>query len=217
MAHSRTPNAALTSGACAILAAAAAAFIYGCSGDGDALSPPTMLSITTTSLPSGQFGTPYSATLAASGGTPPYRWSVSSGALAPGLTLAAATGIISGTPTTAENAEAVTVHVPDSGNPRQSSSQSLSVTINSPTVLVATTSLPSGQVSTPYSATLAASGGTPPYQWSVSGGALPPGLTLAAATGVISGSPTTAENAEAVTVQVSDSGTPRQSSSQSPA
>jgi hypothetical protein len=191
------------------------AFVSGCSGGGDALSPPTMLLIKTTSLPSGQVDTPYSTTLAASDGTPPYEWSVTSGALPPGLTLAAATGVISGTPTTAENAEAVTVQVTDSGTPRQSSSQSLSLKINANTLRVGTTSVPSGKVGAPYSATLAASGGTPPYQWSVSSGALPPGLTLAAATGVISGTPTTAENAEALTVQVSDSGTPRQTGSQS--
>ena len=175
----------------------------------------TTLRVTTTALPSGQVGTAYSTTLAASGGTPPYQWSISSGALPPGLTLSASTGVISGTPTTAENAEAVTVQVSDSGTPRQSSSQSLSVTINATTLRVATASLPSGQVGTPYSTTLAASGGTPPYQWSVSSGALPPGLTLAVSTGVISGTPTTAENAEAVTLQVTDSGAPRQSSSQS--
>jgi Putative Ig domain len=186
----------------------------GCSGGGDVPSPPTTFSITTTSLPSGQVSTPYSTTLAASGGTPPYQWSVS-GALPPGLTLAAATGVISGTPTAVENGGAVTIQVADSETPHRSSSQSLSVTISPAMLHVATTSLPSGQVSIPYSTTLTASGGTPPYQWSLSNGALPAGLTLAAATGVISGTPETVENAEAITVQVTDSATPRQSSSQS--
>ncbi len=125
----------------------------------------------------------------------------------PGLTLAGSTGVISGTTTTAENAEAVTIQVSDSGAPLQTSSQSLSVTISPTTLRVATTSLPSSQIGTAYSATLAASGGTPPYQWSISSGALPPGLTLAAATGVISGTPTTAENAETVAIQATDSGT----------
>ncbi len=45
--------------------------------------------------------------------------------------------------------------------------------------------------------------GTPPYSWSVVG-ALPPGLTLTAATGVISGTPTTA-NPYAFTIRVTDS------------
>jgi Putative Ig domain len=201
--------------ASSMLAAVAIAVISGCSGGGEALPPPGKLSIASTSLSSGQVSTAYSATLAAAGGTPPYRWSVSSGALPAGLTLAAATGVISGTPTTTENAEAVTLQVSDSGTPRQSSSQTLRLTISPATLRLATSSLPSGQVSIAYSATLAASGGTPPYQWSVSSGALPPGLTLAAATGVISGTPATAENAVAVTLQVSDSGTPHQSTSHS--
>lgn len=38
-----------------------------------------------------------------------------------------------------------------------------------------------------YAATLTAAGGNPPYKWSVSAGALPPGLKLDKGTGVISG------------------------------
>src|SRR5205085_2319181 len=65
--------------------------------------PPAGPSITTSSLPDGQAGTPYPYTiLAASGGTPPYgNWAVSTGALPPGLLLNALTSTISGTPTTA--------------------------------------------------------------------------------------------------------------------
>ncbi len=56
------------------------------------------------------------------------------------------------------------------------------------------TVLPSGQVSVPYPATtLIPFGGTPPYSgWTVVSGALPTGLTLNSATGVISGTPTLA-------------------------
>src|SRR5262245_31272951 len=57
------------------------------------------LTITTTALPAGTLGFAYSATLAATGGPPPYTWSIASGALPAGLTLAASTGVISGTPT----------------------------------------------------------------------------------------------------------------------
>lgn len=53
--------------------------------------------------------------------------------------------------------------------------------------------LPPAQVSVSYSAVLIPFGGTPPYtNWTVSSGVLPPGLTLGATTGVISGTPTTA-------------------------
>jgi hypothetical protein len=54
---------------------------------------------------------------------------------------------------------------------------------------IATTSLPAGTQNVPYAATLAAVGGTPPYSWSLSAGALPNGLGLSAG-GAISGTPT---------------------------
>ncbi|MEI6871569.1 MAG: sulfatase-like hydrolase/transferase, partial [Verrucomicrobiota bacterium] len=58
------------------------------------------LAVTTASLPSTTTGAPYSQTLAASGGTPNYTWSVSFGALPTGLALSSA-GLISGTSTAA--------------------------------------------------------------------------------------------------------------------
>jgi hypothetical protein len=45
--------------------------------------------------------------------------------------------------------------------------------------------VPSAVVVTPYSASLAASGGQPPYQWSVASGSLPAGLQLGASTGTL--------------------------------
>ena len=60
------------------------------------------LTITTTSpLPDGTIGVPYTAQMEATGGTLPYHWSISSGQLPDGLTIDPDTGEISGTPTTA--------------------------------------------------------------------------------------------------------------------
>jgi Putative Ig domain len=59
----------------------------------------TPVSITTTSLPGAAVGVPYTAQLTATGGSGHYTWSISSDSLPAGLSLNAATGVISGTPT----------------------------------------------------------------------------------------------------------------------
>ena len=74
------------------------------------------------------------------------------------------------------------------------------------TLVITTTSLPSATVGTAYSATLAASGGTAPYSWAVTSGALPSGLTLSLSGG-ITGTPSAAGTAS-FGVQATDSTTP---------
>jgi hypothetical protein len=86
------------------------------------------LSVTTTSLPSGQMGVAYSTTLAAAGGTAPYTWTLTSGVLPAGLSLASS-GAITGTPTASASNLALTFKVADSGSPAQSTTASLSLTI----------------------------------------------------------------------------------------
>ena len=56
--------------------------------------------------------------------------------------------------------------------------------------VIATKTLPAGQVTKPYNATLNAAGGVSPYTWEITGGTVPAGLILSS-TGVISGMPTT--------------------------
>ncbi len=74
------------------------------------------LTVTTTSLPGADVGTAYSQILAASGGTPPYTWTITVGALPAGLHLNQATGVISGTPTT-KGTSNFTVKATDSAKP----------------------------------------------------------------------------------------------------
>src|SRR5208282_745895 len=112
------------------------------------------VTITTPSLPNGQVGVAYAATLAATGGITPYTWSVTSGALPAGVTLNGATGALSGTPT-ASGSFTITAQVSDSESPVVSKSASFAFSIAVGTISVSTASLPNGQVGTPYSATLA--------------------------------------------------------------
>jgi len=84
------------------------------------------LTITTTSLTAGQVGTSYTRTLAASGGTAPYTWSVSAGSLPTGLSLSTA-GVISETPTV-EGTYTFTVQVTDAV--MATDTQALSITIS---------------------------------------------------------------------------------------
>jgi Putative Ig domain len=167
-------------------------------------APITALGITTTSLPSGTLTYPYSTTLGASGGVPPYAWSVTSGSLPPGLNLDPPSGLISGTPTTV-GTYPFTLQVADSQTPPATASAPLSITVNATLtqLTVVTTSLPSGTQNTGYSAMLAATGGLTPYTWSVTAGSLPVGLHLNASSGAITGTPSGAGISN-FTVQVTD-------------
>ncbi|MFN7975087.1 MAG: putative Ig domain-containing protein [Acidobacteriota bacterium] len=151
------------------------------------ISCPT-ITVNPASLPNGTQGVPYSQTVTGSGGTAPYTFAVTSGALPPGLALNAATGVVSGTPTTAGTFN-FTITATDSLG--CTGSRAYSVVINCGTITVNPASLPNGTVGVPYSQTLSASGGAAPYTFAITAGALPPGLALNGATGVISGTPTT--------------------------
>ena len=90
----------------------------------------TPLALGSTSLANATFGAHYSQTLAASGGTPPYTWSVTGGTLPPGLSLTNSTGVISGTPTTAGTSH-FTIKVTDATTPDpRTASQPLSITVD---------------------------------------------------------------------------------------
>ncbi|HUO29752.1 MAG TPA: putative Ig domain-containing protein [Bryobacteraceae bacterium] len=156
-------------------------------------------SITTASLPNGSVGTAYSQALSASGGTPPYNWTVASGSLPAGLSLSTA-GVIGGTPLTAGVAS-FTVQLTDGLG--VAASKALALTVLSNITISTVSPLPTGEISIPYSAKLAATGGTAPYTWSVTSGAPPPGLSLAAS-GAITGDPSSA-GMYSFTVQVTDS------------
>ena len=244
------------------------------------------LAVLTTALPAGRPGQPYSQTLTAFGGVPPYTWSVAQGALPPGLSLSPE-GAIAGTPSAAASAS-FTVRVTDAAG--ASAEQAFTIAVGAPDLLsvtpaggavgapialagsgfgtvagtvyfsqdavpfaaplasagwsdtaiaalvpaglapgsaavsvysattglasaslpftvvpalaVTTTGLPEATVGSPYQATLAAFGGQPPYDWSLTAGALPAGLVLNTVSGTVSGtsaSPGTADFTARVT------------------
>jgi formylglycine-generating enzyme required for sulfatase activity len=142
--------------------------------------------ISTTTLQSGTVGTAYNQKLAATGGTS-ITWSIDSGTLPTGLTLAETTGAITGTPTTA----GTFTFTVNAANAAGDDTKELSITIATPVApTINTATLPDGTVGTPYTQTLAATG-TAPFTWSLDSGTLPTGLTLGA-TGTITGTPTAA-------------------------
>lgn len=160
----------------------------------------TVLGITTAVLPDGVVGTPYSQTLAVTGGTGPFIWVLLSGTLPPGLGLDSQ-GQITGTPTSGGTFP-FQVEATDYTF-KLSTSKSFSINIVTTPLTVSTSSLPNGTLGVSYSQTLAATGGTPPYVWSATG--LPAGLTLGASTGVLSGIPTAA-GTQTVAIIVTDAG-----------
>jgi uncharacterized repeat protein (TIGR01451 family) len=143
------------------------------------------IALAPTTLPTPVIGAAYNQTLTASGGSTPYSYAISVGALPPGLSLSAA-GALTGTPT-GVGTFGFTVTATDANG--FTGNQAYSFTIAVPTIALAPAALPGAVVGTAYSQTVTASGGTAPYTYSIGSGALPTGLALNASSGVLSGTP----------------------------
>jgi hypothetical protein len=141
-----------------------------------AAAPPLVIQ-TSSPLPSGTVTVPYSTTLVPTGGTGTKTWDILSGSLPAGLNLSSS-GVISGTPATT-GTSSPNFRVRDSGNPQQTATKVLSITINLPAPPnITTTILPNATFNVPYNQTLGITGGTSPLVWGVIAGALPDGLTI---------------------------------------
>ncbi|MFI5805011.1 putative Ig domain-containing protein [Streptomyces sp. NPDC051561] len=144
-----------------------------------------------------------SLTLRASGGSTPYTYSATG--LPAGLSLAAATGVVSGTPTTA-GTSTVNAKVTDSTGRSASTLFSWTVAPAGGTTPVLTN--PGSQnvyVGRPVRLPLAVTGGSAPYSFTATN--LPAGLTIAAGTGVVSGTPTAWGSRNAVLTVTDAAGT----------
>jgi len=132
---------------------------------------------------------PYSAAVTATGGSGSYLWTITQGTLPPGLSLSRTLGVISGTPTTAGSFP-FTVAASDAANNANSATSSYTLAVSGAPLQITTLLAPTARETVAYSAALAASGGSGSYNWSLSSGTLPPGLTLSPQ-GSLSGVPTT--------------------------
>jgi outer membrane autotransporter protein len=141
-------------------------------------------------LPNGAVATAYSQTVTASGGVGPYSFAVTAGALPAGLTLSP-TGVLSGTPTAGGTFNITVTATDSSAFPGPfSGSRAYTLVIAPPTITLPATPLAGGTLGAVYSASITpASGGTAPYAYAVTAGALPGGLTVNPATGAITGTP----------------------------
>ena len=152
------------------------------------------LLINTGSLPNGTVGTNYGSALSASGGQPPYLWSLASGSgpLPGGLTLDSLGGNIYGSPTAAGTFN-LSVQVSDGQqtSPAHAFTIVIAPLITGPLTISSPSQLPAGMAGAAYSQTLSANGGSGPYTWSNASGTMPAGLSLSS-TGAITGTPTAA-------------------------
>ncbi len=158
--------------------------------------------VLTANLPDGTEGVAYSRSLEASGGTLPYTWSVFSGSVPTGLTLSSA-GVLSGTPTTA-GGFTFTARATDGA--AQTGSRAFTVTIAAAVSVpvIAPLTLANATIGSPFTETLTATSGVLPYAWSVSSGALAPGLSLDVDTGAITGTPSGSSGTFTFSVVVQD-------------
>ena len=172
------------------LSGATNATITDTQGIGTITNDDVPVTVSPASLPNGTVAAAYSQTITASGGVAPYGFAVTAGALPTGLILSSG-GVLGGTPTAGGTFNFTVTATDSSGAPGPfAGSRSYTVTIAPPTIVLPATALVGGTLGVVYSAAITpASGGTSPYAYAVTTGALPGGLNLNTATGAITGTP----------------------------
>ncbi|WP_407353942.1 putative Ig domain-containing protein [Luteimonas sp. R10] len=171
------------------LSGATNATIADASGTGTIVNDDVPITIDPSGLPGAAVGAAYSQALAASGGSAPYDFTVTAGALPAGVSMSSG-GVLSGTPTASGTFD-FTVTATDGSAPPgpHSGSRAYTLVVAAASITVSPATLPSGTSGVAYDQALSAGGGTAPYAFAVTAGALPAGLSLSPA-GVLSGTPT---------------------------
>ena len=164
-----------------------------------------VITVLPATLPAASTYVAFTQTFTASGGTSPYTWS-ETGTLPTGITFNTATATLSGTPTQSGTFP-ITITVTDSttgtGSPF-SKSVGYTLAVSAPTITIGPSTLPAAAIAVAYTQSVTATGGTGPYTYSVTTGALPAGLALSTA-GAITGTPT-AGGSFSFTITAKDSG-----------
>jgi hypothetical protein len=140
--------------------------IEGCSDLGEFVGAQNVavdvdLTASQTDLATGEVGLPYDDLALLVGGLPPYAVAVTDGTVPDGLSVHATTGVLSGIPA-ADGAFSFTLDAEDSTT--DTVHETFSITIV-PAVAVDTGELPVAVAGECYFATVAATGGVPPYEW----------------------------------------------------
>lgn len=150
------------------------------------------ISLNPAALPSAHIGAAYSQVVTSSGGVGPSTYTTT-GSLPAGINISAL-GAVTGTPTVA-GLFSFSVRATDANGCTGDHAYTVSVVAGpAPVITVSPVNLQGGALATPYAQPVTASGGTAPYTYAVSMGALPPGLTINASTGAIAGTPTVVGN-----------------------
>ena len=138
----------------------------------------------TAALPGAKVGAPVNTVVTATGGGS-LQWSVTEGALPPGLSLDVNTGALTGVPTTV-GTYPFTVLVRDD---KRRATRQYSYVVAPALAVAPSVSIPGAEVGVPVDATVKSTGGIGPVAWTQNGGALPDGLSLDP-TGAVKGTPT---------------------------
>lgn len=149
-------------------------------------SEPLTLTPSGRRLPRGTTGIPYSQAFTAGGGTGSYHFGIR-GNIPEGLSFDPESATLSGTPTASCNCSFTIVAHDDYSN---YAAATYGLAVRQPNgLLPASGDLISGQVSVPFRQSFLATGGMPPFTYTLSSGSLPAGLSFSAADRAVAGTP----------------------------